>query len=95
MLRAEETLMRVDASATLRAAAQDRVTARAVAEKAVDAEELAWLTDRRRRAKGILMERQRLSAGEAFDVLRRVSQRLNRRLAEVAEHLARTGELPR
>jgi hypothetical protein len=46
-------------------------------------------------AKGILMERQRLSAGEAFDLLRRVSQRLNRRLAEVAEHLARTGELPR
>lgn len=46
-------------------------------------------------AKGILMERQRLSAGEAFDVLRRVSQRLNRRLADVAEHLARTGELPK
>jgi hypothetical protein len=45
-------------------------------------------------AKGILMERQRLSAGEAFDLLRRVSQRLNRKLSDVAEQLAETGELP-
>ena len=45
-------------------------------------------------AKGILMERQRLSAGDAFDLLRRVSQRMNRKLTEVAEHLAETGELP-
>jgi hypothetical protein len=45
-------------------------------------------------AKGILMERQRLSAGEAFDVLRRASQRLNRKLADVAQYLAETGELP-
>jgi hypothetical protein len=45
-------------------------------------------------AKGILMERQRLSAGDAFDLLRRASQRLNRRLAEVARHLTETGELP-
>jgi anti-anti-sigma factor len=45
-------------------------------------------------AKGILMERQRLSAGDAFDVLRRASQRLNRKLADVAQQLAETGELP-
>jgi ANTAR domain/GAF domain len=45
-------------------------------------------------AKGILMERQHLSAGEAFDVLRRASQRLNRKLADVAEQLAETGDLP-
>jgi hypothetical protein len=45
-------------------------------------------------AKGILMERQRLSAGDAFDVLRRASQQLNRKLADVAQHLAETGELP-
>jgi GAF domain-containing protein len=45
-------------------------------------------------AKGILMERQRLSAGDAFDVLRRVSQRLNRKLTDVAQELAETGELP-
>lgn len=45
-------------------------------------------------AKGILMERQHLSAGDAFDLLRRVSQRLNRKLAEVAQDLAETGEIP-
>ncbi|BFU45473.1 ANTAR domain-containing protein [Krasilnikovia sp. MM14-A1004] len=45
-------------------------------------------------AKGILMERQHLSAGAAFDLLRRVSQRLNRKLADVAHHLAETGEIP-
>jgi GAF domain-containing protein len=46
-------------------------------------------------AKGILMERQHLSAGDAFDLLRRASQRLNRKLADVAQHLAETGEIPR
>ncbi|MEV0721015.1 GAF and ANTAR domain-containing protein [Asanoa sp. NPDC050611] len=45
-------------------------------------------------AKGILMERQRLSAGEAFDLLRHASQRLNRRVVDVARHLTDTGELP-
>jgi AmiR/NasT family two-component response regulator len=45
-------------------------------------------------AKCILMERQRLSAGDAFDLLRRVSQRLNRRLTDVAQQLAETGALP-
>jgi len=45
-------------------------------------------------AKGILMERQCLTAGDAFDILRRASQRLNRKLTDVAEHLAETGELP-
>jgi len=45
-------------------------------------------------AKGILMERQHVPAGEAFDILRRTSQRLNIRLAEVAERLAETGEIP-
>ena len=40
------------------------------------------------------MERRRLSAGDAFDLLRRVSQRLNRRLADVAQQVAETGELP-
>lgn len=44
-------------------------------------------------AKGILMERQRLSAGEAFDLLRRASQRLNRKLADVAQQLAETGQI--
>ena len=45
-------------------------------------------------AKGILMERQHIPAGQAFDILRRTSQRLNLRLQEVAARLAETGEVP-
>ncbi|MDQ3571018.1 MAG: GAF and ANTAR domain-containing protein [Actinomycetota bacterium] len=45
-------------------------------------------------AKGILMERERLSAEQAFDVLRRASQHLNLKLREVAERVAETGERP-
>jgi len=46
-------------------------------------------------AKGILIARQHCSADEAFDILRRASQRENRKLREVAESLverARAGE---
>ena len=45
-------------------------------------------------AKGILMERQHIPAGDAFDLLRRTSQRLNVRLQELAARVAETGELP-
>jgi len=45
-------------------------------------------------AQGILMERERISADQAFDVLRRASQHLNRRLREVAQTLVETGERP-
>jgi AmiR/NasT family two-component response regulator len=45
-------------------------------------------------AKGILMERHRMSTGHAFAVLSGASQRLNLKLREVAEQLAATGELP-
>jgi GAF domain-containing protein len=45
-------------------------------------------------AKGILMERHKLSAAEAFRMLVRASQQTNRKLAEVARDLAETGELP-
>ncbi|MBV8980442.1 MAG: GAF and ANTAR domain-containing protein [Acidimicrobiia bacterium] len=45
-------------------------------------------------AKGILMERQKVTADEAFDILRRTSQGLNVKLRELAQRLAETGELP-
>ncbi len=45
-------------------------------------------------AKGILMAQRRVSADEAFDMLRSASQGLNRKLREVAEDVARTGALP-
>jgi hypothetical protein len=50
--------------------------------------------DRIGQAKGILMERRRIGAAEAFDELRRASQELNIKLRDVADHVARTGSLP-
>jgi GAF domain-containing protein len=44
-------------------------------------------------AKGILMERFKITADEAFVLLTRVSQQTNRKLYMVAEELARTGAL--
>ena len=46
-------------------------------------------------AQGILMERERITADEAFNILRRASQYLNRKLNEVAQDLVDTGERPR
>jgi hypothetical protein len=45
-------------------------------------------------AQGILMERERVTADEAFDMLRRASQHMNIKLREVAETLVETGESP-
>ncbi|MFD1147299.1 ANTAR domain-containing protein [Saccharothrix hoggarensis] len=44
-------------------------------------------------AKGILMERHKLTADQAFTVLVRTSQRTNTRLRDLADRLTRTGEL--
>jgi AmiR/NasT family two-component response regulator len=40
------------------------------------------------------MERERITADQAFDVLRRASQHMNIKLREVAETLVETGESP-
>jgi hypothetical protein len=45
-------------------------------------------------AQGILIERERITANQAFDVLRRASQHLNRKLRDVAQDLVDTGERP-
>jgi GAF domain-containing protein len=45
-------------------------------------------------AQGILMERERISADSAFDILRRASQHLNVKLRQVAQDLVDTGERP-
>jgi len=45
-------------------------------------------------AMGILMERERVTSDQAFDVLRRASQHLNIKLREVAQNLVDTGEDP-
>ena len=44
-------------------------------------------------AKGILMERHRITADEAFKLLSAQSQRVNQKLADVARRLAETGTL--
>ena len=46
-------------------------------------------------AQGILMERERITAEQAFEVLRRASQDLNVKLRDVAQRLVDTGEDPR
>jgi GAF domain-containing protein len=46
-------------------------------------------------AKGILMERFRITADQAFDVLAEVSQETNRKVFAIAEELTRTGTLDR
>jgi transcriptional regulator with GAF, ATPase, and Fis domain len=45
-------------------------------------------------AQGILMERERVTADRAFDILRRASQHLNIKLRAVAQGLVETGERP-
>jgi hypothetical protein len=45
-------------------------------------------------AQGILIERERITSEQAFDVLRRASQLLNIKVREVAQNLVDTGETP-
>ncbi len=45
-------------------------------------------------AQGILMERERIASDQAFDILRRASQHLNRKLRDVAQDLVDTGLRP-
>jgi GAF domain-containing protein len=45
-------------------------------------------------AKGILMNRHKLTANQAFQVLAQMSMKTNRKLRTVADDLVRTGELP-
>lgn len=45
-------------------------------------------------AQGILIERERITPDQAFDVLRRASQHLNVKLRDVAQSLVDTGEVP-
>lgn len=45
-------------------------------------------------AQGILMEREHITSGQAFNILRRASQHLNIKLREVAQDLVDTGQRP-
>ena len=67
-------------------------TARELAENLQRALESRAVIDQ---AKGILMERHKLTADQAFQLLAHVSMRANIKVRTVAEHLVRTGDLPR
>jgi len=45
-------------------------------------------------AKGVLMERHKITADEAFQALTHASMAQNRKLRDIADHLVRTGQLP-
>ncbi|MBA8827452.1 AmiR/NasT family two-component response regulator [Saccharopolyspora lacisalsi] len=45
-------------------------------------------------AMGVIMNRYKISGGQAFEVLKRVSQHRNVKLREVAQEVAETGEVP-
>ncbi|WP_041796723.1 ANTAR domain-containing protein [Modestobacter italicus] len=67
----------------------ERATARAEGlERAMDSRAVI------EQAKGILMERRRVTAAAAFELLTTVSQHTNRKLRDVATQLVETGELP-
>lgn len=46
------------------------------------------------RAEGILMQRELITADQAFELLQRASQHLNTKLREVAQYVVDTGEFP-
>lgn len=81
--------------ATLARLAIDSAEERAFEEKrAVNLAEALLTREFIGQAQGILMERERITADQAFDVLRRASQHMNIKLREVAETLIETGESP-
>ncbi len=70
-------------------AAQERATGEAKADNLIDALSTRALIGQ---AQGILIERERITADQAFEVLRRASQHMNIKLREVAATLVETGE---
>ena len=77
-----------------------RLALESAEERVADVQRVSNLTDALRtrevigQAQGILMERERITADQAFEVLRRASQRMNVKLRSVAESLVETGESP-
>lgn len=83
----EQAVIIAGALAAHAAAALDRVQERGLLRKAIDSRDIIG------QAKGILMERNRITADQAFEILTHHSQHSNRPLREIAEQLTLTGEL--
>src|SRR3954463_12036993 len=65
-------------------------SARAMADNLQTALESRAVIDQ---AKGVLMERHKLTPDQAFQLLARASMNVNRKVRDIADHLVRTGEL--
>lgn len=66
----------------------------AAAERETHLENALRSRDRISQAKGILMERYKLTADQAFTLLARASSVTNRKIRDIAEEIATTGDLP-
>jgi hypothetical protein len=82
-------LLAAHISAILRIAAQNHH----VRDEAVNLQQALLSRDVIGQAKGILMERHKLTAAQAYEVLNRASQKMNRKLRDIAEELTRTGQI--
>jgi AmiR/NasT family two-component response regulator len=71
--------------------AEERITSASKARNLAEALQTRELIGQ---AQGILMERERITTDQAFDVLRRASQHMNIKLREVAQTLVDTGAPP-
>ena len=81
--------------ATLAGIALDTAEQRADEEKRYDnLHHALWTRELIGQAQGILMERERITGDQAFDVLRRASQHLNIKIRDIAHTLIETGETP-
>ena len=66
----------------------------AAAERETHLENALRSRDRISQAKGILMERYKLTSDQAFTLLARASSATNRKIRDVAEEIAATGDIP-
>lgn len=91
---AEPAAFDEDAEEVARVFSVHAAIALAAAEREEHLEAALRSRDRISQAKGILMERFKLTPDEAFALLARASSVTNRKLKDVAEEIATTGELP-
>jgi GAF domain-containing protein len=83
-----------DAEAVARIFAVHAAIALAAAERERHLEAALRNRDRISQAKGILMERFKLTPDQAFVLLTRASQRTQRKIADIAEEITTTGAIP-
>lgn len=82
-----ESVAVAEAYAAHAAIAFDRIQQQNTLQQAINTRDLIG------QAKGILMERKRITSDAAFQMLVRASQNLNRPLRQIADHLVSSGEL--